>query len=1179
MCRKTKRTTPCSSVEVLLSTVTVVLFTVCIGLIVVTWLALQSGNEGQTGSSNSSFSGALTISEGASFTEELRNRSSVHFKALAFDTELLIADAYALSSLNTQFRSCRVTDFSQGSVVVHFTLLFEDVVGVTTVQEQLISGLQNIPDSTLVINSSSIHVTVACPNGQRLCRDYVTCVPTTHFCDGVANCPDASDESHSTCVACPNGQRLCRDYVTCVPTTHFCDGVANCPDASDESHSTCATVCDGQFLLLGPSGSFHSDNFPQDYDSGTVCRWIIRVDEGLSIKIDFVTFDTEQEFDVLNVYEGTGTAKTLLYSLSGSSPGIVWIISHEATVMFISDAMNNQRGFNATYQAENLTHLSTTVCDGQFLLLGPSGSFHSDNFPQDYDSGTVCRWIIRVDEGLSIKIDFVTFDTEQEFDVLNVYEGTGTAKTLLYSLSGSSPGIVWIISHEATVMFISDAMNNQRGFNATYQAENLTHLSNEVKINCSFEEGFCFWRHDLDGDGEWTRKNGTSFPFLNGPSFDHTFANESGYYIITPVSPGSWEKIFRLRSLPLDPTTEPMCLRFWYHMYGEEARSLRVNAERDSNVTLLFQKEGNYGNNWNYGQITINDTTNQTIVFEARKSGGTRNNIALDDLSMTSGPCGPAPPDPTTVPGLTTPPPGPADCGGPFDLYEPNTTFSSPNYPHDYRHGASCLWILHAKPGQNIQLHFQDFSLEAGFDLVEVRNGVEPHSTLLSVLTGERHFPDLFSTTSEMTVMFFSDSSGSDRGFLANFSTGFNLGQPEACQADEYQCRSGVCVAAASVCDGVSNCPDASDEANCVHLTGADFPGAPRLKIEIQRRLYTACSSDWSSHASGYFCRYLGYRSGNASFVSALGEEAPFVIVSQAADGSVDVKPSEKCPSEKVVSLHCDNQPCGKRKVVINTESGSSVSETSEGVEGRIVGGEDAVKGAWPWIASLRWRGRSVCGATLIDSQWLVTAAHCVYGKNIHLSNWNVILGLHAQYESDTSDRQNHKIDQIIMNQNYNKRTKDADIALIHLQNKVNFTDYIQPICLPESDQQFAAGRKCVIAGWGTLTEGGVVADVLQQAVLPLINNSECQARLPEYNITERMVCAGYPEGGIDTCQGDSGGPLMCEEDGFWVLVGVTSFGVGCARPGRPGVYALLSQFTDWILETRRLYAHWDGAR
>ncbi|XP_017347442.1 enteropeptidase [Ictalurus punctatus] len=1044
MCRKTRRTAPWSSLEVLLSTVTIVLFAVCVGLIVLSFLVLQTGNEGQTGSSNSSFSGTLTISEGASFTEELRNSSSGTFKSLAYDAQLLITEAYELGSLSSQFRSCRVTSFSPGSVIVHFTVLFRDVVEVTVVQQQLISGLQNIPDSTLIINSSSIHVTD---------------ISTTQIP------PTATPET----VKCPDEQKFCRDNVTCVPINLFCDGETNCPDASDESHSTCATVCDGQFLLLGPSGFFHSDNFPLDYDSSTECLWIIRVNEGLSIKIDFETFDTEQEFDVLNVYEGIGAAKTLEYSLSGSSPGVVWILSHEATVKFSSD--------------------------------------------------------------------------------------------LIY---------------------------NQQGFNATYRAENLTHLSNEAKINCSFEEGFCFWRQDADGDGDWMRKNGSSLPALSGPNFDHTFANQSGYYIITPTSPGSWEKIFRLRSFPLAPATESMCLRFWYHMFGENVRRLTVNAERNSNVVILFQKEGNYGNNWNYGQVTIKDTTNQTIVFEARKQG-TRNDIALDDLSMTSGPCGLSPPDPTHVPLPTTPHPGPADCGGPFDLYASNSTFSLPNYPHSYGHGLSCVWILHAEQGQNIRLHFQDFSLEAAYDVLEIRDGVAPHSTLLSVLTGERDFPDIFSTTSEMTLMFFSDSSGSDRGFLANFSTGFNLGQPEACQAGEYQCRSGVCVSTASVCDGIRNCPDISDEANCVHLSAAQFPGAPRLKIEIQSRLYTACSSGWSSHFSNYFCRYLGYRSGTASFVSVLGEEAPFVVVTQTADGSVDVKPSEKCPSEKVVSLHCDNQPCGKRKVVMKTESGWSVvresrvkmeDEIREGVEGRIVGGEDAVKGAWPWIASLRWTGRHACGGTLIDSQWLVTAAHCVYGKSVHLSNWNVILGLHAQYESNTSDRQNHQIDQIIINQNYNRRTKDSDIALIHLQNKVNFTDYIQPICLPNSAQQFAAGRKCVIAGWGRLTEGGTVADVLQQAVLPLINNSVCQARLPEYNITERMVCAGYPEGGIDTCQGDSGGPLMCEEgDGSWVLAGVTSFGVGCARPGRPGVYALVTHFTDWILETRRLYTHWDGAR
>uniref|UniRef100_A0A3B3V4U5 Transmembrane serine protease 15 n=1 Tax=Poecilia latipinna TaxID=48699 RepID=A0A3B3V4U5_9TELE len=91
----------------------------------------------------------------------------------------------------------------------------------------------------------------------------------------------------------------------------------------------------------------------------------------------------------------------------------------------------------------------------------------------------------------------------------------------------------------------------------------------------------------------------------------------------------------------------------------------------------------------------------------------------------------------------------------------------------------------------------------------------------------------------------------------------------------------------------------------------------------------------------------------------------------------------------------------------------------------------------------------------------------------------------------------------------------------------------------------------------------------ISPAALPLVEQAECQLLLPEYTITSSILCAGYPEGGVDSCQGDSGGPLMCEEDGHWTQIGVISFGAGCARPQKPGGYARVSAFASWIAQTR----------
>ncbi|KAM6224886.1 enteropeptidase [Rhynchocyon petersi] len=792
-----------------------------------------------------------------------------------------------------------------------------------------------------------------------------------------------------------------------------------------------------------------------------------------------------------------------------------------------------------------------TACDGRFLLTGSSGTFQAAHYPKPTKSSVVCQWIIRVSQELSIELSFDYFN-KLYMDELNIYEGIGSSKILRASLRETNPGTIRIFSNQVTATFLIQSDESQFiGFKATYSSFNSRDINNYEKINCNFEDGFCFWTQDLNDDNEWERVRAYTFPPSSGPNFDHTFGNISGFYISTPTGPGWRRERVRLLSLPLVVPLEPVCLSFWYYMYGENVYKFSINISSDQEMEkMVFQKEGNYGENWYYGQVTLNETVGFKIAFDAFKIN-IMGDIALDDIGLTNGICNVSLyPEPTLVP--TPPPELPTDCGGPFELWEPNTTFTSMNFPNNYPNKAFCIWNLNAESGKNIQLHFQEFDLQDIYDVVEIRDGREEDSLLLAVYTGPGPMKDVFSTTNRMTVLFSTNNMVTRRGFKANFTTGYYLGIPEPCKEDNFQCETRECVPLVNLCDGHSHCKDGSDEAHCVRLFNGTMDNKGFVQFRMQSVWHGACAENWTTEISNHVCQLLGLGSENSSLPVLSTGAGPFVAVHIAPNGSLILAPIEKCLQDSLIQLQCNYKPCGQ--ILVDPE-----------ISPKIAGGSNAREGAWPWLVALYYNDRLLCGASLISMDWLVSAAHCVYGRNLEPSKWKAVLGLHMTSNLTSPHVVTRQLDQIVINPQYNKRSKDSDIVMMHLEFKVNYTDYIQPICLPKENQVFPAGRNCSIAGWGSIINEGPTPDILQEVTVPLVSNDRCQQQLPQYNITENMLCAGYDEGGIDSCKGDSGGPLICQENNRWILAGVTSFGDQCAQPNHPGVYARVSKFTDWI--------------
>lgn len=239
----------------------------------------------------------------------------------------------------------------------------------------------------------------------------------------------------------------------------------------------------------------------------------------------------------------------------------------------------------------------------------------------------------------------------------------------------------------------------------------------------------------------------------------------------------------------------------------------------------------------------------------------------------------------------------------------------------------------------------------------------------------------------------------------------------------------------------------------------------------------------------------------------------------------------------------------------------------------RMVEGVPAQAGARPWQVALvgtaydNVRGQ-FCGGTLIAQKWVATAAHCVDGgmQPFQLAVLPGILSLKDPGAKRVA------VKRIVVHPQWNPSTTDFDIALLELDSAVPTSPKAKAVPIASTQADPAVGAKLTVSGWGATKEGGPGSVILLTADIPVVSRETCnKAASYDGGITGNMICAGREQGGIDSCQGDSGGPAITGAGANPVLAGVVSWGTGCARREKYGVYTHVGRLSGWIKSTAGL--------